>query len=192
MKKEEEERSLFSYRYKHANLYLHGAQELEIWGFTPSHQFATTVGGGRTNAVFWIVSKSRKTARLECAVNVVGRDRGPRVVREQTYENECASAGHHSGQETTQRVPHSRTQKNQNNDNHTKATTSQNPKESGRGRTASRPLMSSAVGVKPASRYSVSPYFSTKSISEPGPVIWSDPRNLKASVRGSMPRSATA
>ena len=57
-------------------------------------------------------------------------------------------------------------------------------------RTARRPLIFSAVSVNPASLYRVSPNFSTKSISEPGPVIWSDPRNLKPSVRGSMPRSA--
>ena len=57
-------------------------------------------------------------------------------------------------------------------------------------RTARRPLIFSAVSVNPASLYRVSPNFSTKSISDPGPVIWSDPRNLKPSVRGSMPRSA--
>ena len=36
---------------------------------------------------------------------------------------------------------------------------------------ARRPLIFSAVSVKPASRYSVSPYFSTNKSSEPWPVI---------------------
>ena len=36
---------------------------------------------------------------------------------------------------------------------------------------ARRPLIFSAVSVKPASRYSVSPYFSTNRSSEPWPVI---------------------